>query len=503
MARRAGLTRGLADVPSGRTQASGVLRSLSAAPARPSRGATRPALRIVTPADADAVGSEAEAPPALEAVEPAPTPSPEEPVRKVKGKAKAKPKSKSKSKSKAKAKRVPGAKRAPHAVLGGSRPAAPPEASPDAELDAPPVGGRDQGWIRVFYERFARRMSELFGETMAGVVRAGLGLEEVIPESVERLGRGFARLPGRTRDQLEGLFSSVSKSELLDPDTWQGLAMLLSSSLEVKLDLMKRRRRGDYVVDEFGLDEEYLFRMQPLFRWLYRRWWRVEISGLENVPSTGRALLVANHSGVLPYDGAMIATAVWDEHPSPRLVRALHLEWFVAVPFVAPFLQKTGQVMANPENGERLLERGHLVTVFPEGLKGVGKRFKDRYQLARFGRGGFVRMAINARSSIIPVSVVGAEEIHPVIMRLDFLGKPIGLPFFPVSPTWPLLGPLGLIPVPSKWYIHFGEPLDMSGYTREDASDFHFVSQVADQVRTEIQRTIQARLEKRQSVLFG
>jgi 1-acyl-sn-glycerol-3-phosphate acyltransferase len=255
---------------------------------------------------------------------------------------------------------------------------------------------------------------------------AGLGADSVVPSLLGRVVRAYGEMPTRLQEGIGSVLKSGN--DLWDPATWEGLSYLMRSSLEMKLEAMRRRRQGLYEVDEFGLDDEYLENVRPLMRFLYHKWFRVTVTGLEHVPATGRTLFVANHSGVLPYDGAMIAAAIWEEHPSPRLVRALHLEWFVGVPFVAPFLQKTGQVMAIPENGERLLERDHLVTVFPEGLKGVGKLFKDRYQLARFGRGGFIRMALRARAPIIPVSVVGAEEIHPVLFQADFISKPLGLP---------------------------------------------------------------------------
>lgn len=352
-----------------------------------------------------------------------------------------------------------------------------------------------------FYERLGRDVVRVFGKTVRQVLAAGLPGDEVVPAVFGKFSRAFGGLPGRIQDRL-GALGLGDASEFLDPDTWRGLSMLVSSSLQMKIEAVKRRRAGDYEVDAFGLDEDYLARVRPLFRFLYKKWWNVKVTGLSNVPSQGRALLVSNHSGVLPYDGAMIATAIWEEHENPRLLRALHLEWFVGIPFVAPLLQKTGQVMANPDNGERLLQADHLVTVFPEGLKGVGKLFKNRYHLARFGRGGFIKMAIRARAPIIPVSVVGAEEIHPVLLQMDVLAKPFGFPFLPLTPTFPHLGPLGLIPLPSNWRIHFGEPIDMSVHSPDDANDFHLVSQLSDHVRTVIQRNIHDLLKQRPSA-FG
>lgn len=387
-----------------------------------------------------------------------------------------------------------------------SEPDAAPDAAPDpsahtAEPQEPErphrPSDRDIEQVRSFYGKVGQEVTRMFDSTLRQVLSSGRGLEEVIPQAFSKLIRGFGKLSGSWQDQLARLWQNQLSSDLLDPATWEGLFYLVKSSYEMKLETRRRRKKGDYEVDEFGLDEDFLFSVQPLARFLYDKWFRVTATGLENVPHHGRTLFVANHSGVLPYDGGMIATAVWDHHPSPRLVRALHLEWFVSVPFIAPFLQRTGQVLANPENGERLLKKDHLVTVFPEGLKGVGKHFKDRYQLARFGRGGFIKMAIRANSPIIPVSVVGGEEIHPVLAQLDFIARPLGLPFAPMTPTFPWLGPLGLIPLPSKWCIHFGEPIDMADYAPEDASDFHLVSQLTDHVRMEIQRTIYDLLRQR------
>src|SRR5207253_223885 len=147
--------------------------------------------------------------------------------------------------------------------------------------------------------------------------------------------------------------------------------------------------------------------------------------------------IVANHSGVLPFDGAMISQGIWSHHPTPRHVRWLYLKWFASLPFVSIFLSRGGGAMACPENGERLLEQDRLVGVFPEGLKGVGKLFRDRYKLARFGRGGFIKMAMRTKAPIIPVSVVGAEEIYPAMFYMEWLSKPLGMPMLPITPTFP------------------------------------------------------------------
>jgi 1-acyl-sn-glycerol-3-phosphate acyltransferase len=259
----------------------------------------------------------------------------------------------------------------------------------------------------------------------------------------------------------------------------------------------------DEQVDEFGRDALFSETLEPFFEALYTSWWRVATTGLEHVPDRGAALIVSNHSGVLPYDGAMIKMAVRREHPAGRECRMLMLDMFALLPFLAPALTKHGEVRAHPDNAERLLRRGELVGVFPEGVKGVGKHFRDRYRLARFGRGGFVRVALRARAPIIPCAVVGAEEIHPVIGRVDWIGHRLGFPFFPITPTFPWLGALGLLPLPSRWTIEFGPPLDTEGYGPEGASDPILVNRLSEKVRETIQSMIDERLARRRSVWFG
>lgn len=256
-------------------------------------------------------------------------------------------------------------------------------------------------------------------------------------------------------------------------------------------------------VDEFGFDRKFTETIRPLFEFLYTVWWRVESTGIANVPSEGPALVVANHSGVLPWDGVMINTAVRHEHPARRECRMLALDMFALLPFLAPWLARSGAVRANPENGERLLRARELVGVFPEGVKGVGKRYKDRYQLARFGRGGFVRLALRTGAPIVPCAVVGGEEIHPLIAKSEWLGRPLGVPYFPITPTFPILGPLGLVPLPTKWSLDFAEPLSTERYGPEAAEDPILVNKLSEQVRATVQRLIDRRLARRHSVWLG
>jgi 1-acyl-sn-glycerol-3-phosphate acyltransferase len=255
--------------------------------------------------------------------------------------------------------------------------------------------------------------------------------------------------------------------------------------------------------DEFGYDPVYARTIDPWLRFLYRVWWRVEATGVDHVPATGPALVVANHSGVLPYDGAMMKLAIRQEHPAARECRMLMLDMFALLPVLAPALTKHGEIRANADNAVRVLRQGGLVGVFPEGVKGVGKHFRDRYRLARFGRGGFVRIALQTGAPIVPCAVVGAEEIHPVLARADWIGRPLGFPYFPLTPTFPWLGLLGFVPLPSRWSIDFGPPIPTDGHGAGAADDPILVNRLSEEVRDAVQRMIDGRLARRRSVWFG
>ena len=257
------------------------------------------------------------------------------------------------------------------------------------------------------------------------------------------------------------------------------------------------------VVDDFGYDPRATARWEWLFELLYKRWFRVETTGLENVPAHGRALLVANHAGTLPYDSAMVMHAIRRDHPARRDVRPLIEDTVFHLPFLGPLMNRIGGVRADPDNAERLLRKGELVAVFPEGEKGMGKLWKDRYRLQRFGRGGFVKLALRTNSPIIPVAVVGAEEAAPMLGKVTWFAKNIGIPWVPVTPTFPWLGPVGLLPLPSKWYVQFGEPVNLSGLGPASADDRLLVNRLADQIRTQIQSMVEGLLAKRRSPVLS
>jgi 1-acyl-sn-glycerol-3-phosphate acyltransferase len=326
---------------------------------------------------------------------------------------------------------------------------------------------------------------------------------DVAADALRLIRENLMRMAPEPLQQAARLIRENLSSDYFDPDFWRGLGMVLRYQAEATADLIQRRVRGKYTTDPYGMDLELIDVIRPFLGFMYRRWWRVTAEGLEHVPDEGRALMISNHSGVLPWDGAMIGTAIFDEHRSPRVTRCLHLSWFSTLPIVAPTLAAFGQVQALPENAIRLLEDNQLVCVFPEGLKGVGKLFKDRYKLARFGRGGFVQMALRTGAPLIPVAVVGAEEIYPMLANVKPIARLIGFPYFPITPLFPWFGLLGMVPLPSKWTLVFHEPIATTHYGSKAADDPLLVSELSEQVRGRIQATIDKRVAGRKSVFFG
>lgn len=266
---------------------------------------------------------------------------------------------------------------------------------------------------------------------------------------------------------------------------------------------MGMRNRSEEV-DEFGLDPKYEARFQPLFDFLHRVYFRVEAEGTHHIPAEGRCLVVSNHSGgPLPFDGMMLRAAVKREHPSQRELRWLAEDFIYYLPFVGAMMNRIGAVRACQENAERLLAGGKAVAVFPEGAKGIGKLYRDRYKLQRFGRGGFIRLCLRTQTPIVPCAVVGAEEANPLLYRVEYMTKALGLPYLPVTPTFPALGPLGLLPAPTKWRIRFGEPLPFDEYGPESADDEILVGRLAERVRATIQGMLDRTLAERESIWFG
>ena len=264
------------------------------------------------------------------------------------------------------------------------------------------------------------------------------------------------------------------------------------------LSFLRRRLTGEYEVDDFGHDPDLTDRvlMAPL-RPLAEEWFRLEVRGIENVPTEGGALVVGNHSGTIALDALMTQLAVLDHHPARRALRILGGDLVFRTPGLGRVARAAGHTLACQSDAERLLARGELVGVWPEGYKGTGKPFAERYRLQRFGRGGFVSAALRAGVPIVPCAIVGAEETYPLLGDITPLARLLGVPYFPVTPTFPWLGPLGAIPLPSKWLIEFGEPFVLDDYDASAADDPMVVFDLTDQVRETIQASLYRLLQQR------
>ena len=304
------------------------------------------------------------------------------------------------------------------------------------------------------------------------------------------------------RDALEDLRRQIrSRIPEADADAEDepGIDWLaLFDELRNRVSTLGMRERS-VETDEFGTDAQLLERTRPLLDWMFERYWRVEVRGLERVPVNGPVLFVANRSGMLPYDGMMLAHILERSIPGLARPRFMVADWLVTLPFVQPLLARMGGVRACRENSDRTLRTGRSVIAFPEGAKGATKTFRERYRLKRFGRGGVVRAAIDNDVPLVPVGIVGAEEAHPILFKSHTVARPFGLPFIPITPTFPALGPLGLLPLPTKWVIVFGEPIDLSRPADADDEELIISRSTAD-LRQRIQELVELGLDCRSSV---
>jgi 1-acyl-sn-glycerol-3-phosphate acyltransferase len=343
---------------------------------------------------------------------------------------------------------------------------------------ARPERGVDLGDL----ERAARSATEgaeveRYGDTVPGVV---LGGQDDRPAKVGPIPVG----------ELLGILTSAAE-KVFGEDADRRLAELLA--------FLRRRVTGDYTVDDYGLDPEFTQRfVMELIRPLATKWFRVEVRGIENIPTDSGALVVGNHSGTVPIDGLVTMFAVHET--TGRHLRPLGADLVFKLPVVAELARKAGATLACNEDAHRLLRDGELAAVWPEGFKGIGKPYSERYKLQRFGRGGFVSAAIRTGVPIVPCSIVGAEEIYPMVGNIPSLARLLGVPYIPITPFFPLLGPLGLVPLPSKWIIEFGEPIRTDSYEPGAADDPMLVFNVTDQVRESIQQTLYSLLMRRKSV---
>jgi 1-acyl-sn-glycerol-3-phosphate acyltransferase len=256
-------------------------------------------------------------------------------------------------------------------------------------------------------------------------------------------------------------------------------------------------------VDDWGRSERMRRLARQLYDPVYRSWFRVEWEGLEKIPADGGALLIANHAGAIPHDAPVIMHGI--ELELGRPVYGMADYFFRTVPVIGTLWSRTGGVVASPQNAYRLLrEQGQLALVFPEGSRGPSKRFDERYQLRRFGRGGFVEIAMRAGVPIIPIAVIGSEEAMPILFRIPALGRLLRLPYFPVTANMVAMGPLGiLVPFPAKLRLRvmdpvtFDVPPDLGRYSRSK------VMEAAESIRADLQQTVYDLLSERRSVWFG
>ncbi|WP_370201300.1 1-acyl-sn-glycerol-3-phosphate acyltransferase [Aeromicrobium sp.] len=318
---------------------------------------------------------------------------------------------------------------------------------------------------------------------------AAAAAEEAARET--RTASGRATLPGLPVEEV--LVAVVQAAQRILGSDWE-------HRLAVAVAALRKRLSGDFEVDDFGFDPQLAEVLTAAFEPIAEKWFRLEVRGAENIPSEGGALLVANHSGTVPIDGLMTGYAV--KRHGGRDLRPLGADLVFALPFVGQVARRAGATLACTQDAERLLGSGEIAGVWPEGFKGIGKPFAERYKLQRFGRGGFVSSALRAQVPIVPVSIVGAEEIYPLVGNVPSLARLLGLPYLPITPFFPLLGPLGMIPLPSKWIIEFGEPIRTDAYEPDAADDPMLLFNVTDQVRETIQQTLYQLLVERGNAFF-
>ena len=247
-------------------------------------------------------------------------------------------------------------------------------------------------------------------------------------------------------------------------------------------------------VEPFGTDVDTCRISVALLAYMYRWWFRVETHGLEHIPE-GRVMVVSNHAGQIPIDGVMIAMAMVLDAERPRFPRALVERFIQSMPFISVWFPRVGQVMGSPENARRLLESDESLVVFPEGVRGISKTFEHRYQLAPFGQ-GFVRLALETASPIVPVAVIGAEEQYPSVANIKGISKVLGLPALPVIPQL-LFGMVA--PLPTKYRIYFGEPIYLKGDPDDDDAA---IEEMVWRVRATIQSMVNRGLKERGAIFW-
>ncbi len=293
----------------------------------------------------------------------------------------------------------------------------------------------------------------------------------------------------RTAEGAEGLLAFV---EGLRPDFLR----------DIEEEVAERLARiptklNEFGYDPWGLDIRSVQSALTVAAVLYRYYFRVEVSGIDKVPE-GRVLLIANHAGQVAIDATMIGAATVLEAEPPRIIRGMGEYWLPTLPFINEAMVRTGSVVGTPKNCRDLLRGGEVVIAFPEGVRGMNKLFADRYKLQRFGY-GFMRLALATDTPIVPVAVIGSEEQAPGLANLTSIARLLGMPAFPITPTFPLLGPLGLIPLPVKYRIHFGAPMRFRGDPDDEDSQ---VKRKVTKVKNRIQTMLDEGVAKRPSIFF-
>ena len=297
--------------------------------------------------------------------------------------------------------------------------------------------------------------------------------------------RPSAPLPSRTRRPRPPRLSEV---ELPERGGW--IERVLGEDEQRRLAALAQQVEPDAAYDRFGFSPEATRRAFPFFYALYRGWFRVQSQNHENIPAEGPAILVGNHGGLLPFDGAMCVVDVLLHTDPPRLVRSIVEKWAGTLPFVNIFYSRVGQVIGTRENFADLLDEGQLVLVFPEGVEGIRKTITQRYRLQPF-HVGFVEHALRAGAPIVPVAFIGSDDQAPILYDVKPLARRLGLPTVPITPTFPWLGPLGLLPYPVRYRIVYGEPLAFHERFGPDAAeDARLVQYLARQVRRTVQKLV-------------
>jgi 1-acyl-sn-glycerol-3-phosphate acyltransferase len=294
------------------------------------------------------------------------------------------------------------------------------------------------------------------------------------------------RTPPKARDWID--VPELAEVELPDRTSW--VDRLLSDDERRRIASIAHLAGGDAPYDRFGLSADVVRNTLPIMTALYRIYFRVRSSGHENIPKRGPVIMAGNHAGVIPFDAAMVVTDLLLQCDPPRLARTVVDRWAGTLPWVNIFYARGGQVIGTRENFSDLLATGQAVVVLPEGMRGAVKPFSERYRLQEF-RVGFIEQSLAAGAPIVPTAVVGSDDQMPVLLDLSTLAKKLGLPLLPITPTFPWLGPLGLLPYPVSYQIVYGEPLRFyERYSAEDARDPELLRFLSRQVRRAVQRLI-------------